>query len=409
MGKIIYTGGGKKVIGAKLDTQDWSQALNPYTQQIEGFNRTIDLKDSTIVQRRAGQSVTAQRIAVTQNNAFKGPVSFVSKTPATCSVDETGKVAWESNGACSISVRAMAAWRDVAIPTMNGPSTTFDYAEWKTGTLGEHVLAVIRKMVDGKTAGATTQNMFTAASGGTAAPAYTRNSSLFSGAFDLTAVTVVTDLTGTAQFPSVLISPRHILGGHAGIGNNGSKVVFRDGAGNYQTRTITSQTYLGDSVRHTVGLLDTAVTTITPAQLPPAEMPLHLPSQRTPYNQSQWTIVTALPMLNIRWTGGNWLRIMNMAGLSQFDTPPKEFSLGIEMSPRPDLASWSSTIQGGDSNGPVFIPVNGAMVLLHCLYSTTGGAFLGSWLTQVDAAMAALGGGGVVTTKANLSGFSIYP
>jgi hypothetical protein len=78
----------------------------------------------------------------------------------------------------------------------------------------------------------------------------------------------------------------------------------------------------------------------------------------------------------------------------------------VETSTDTEFQSWSSAIVGGDSNGPVFIPINGLPVLLHCMNYANGGAFYPANSAAIQAAMTSLGAGSL--SYADLSSFASY-
>jgi hypothetical protein len=256
------------------------------------------------------------------------------------------------------------------------------FSTWKAGTAAEAVNNAITSMASGKTAGAATQSVFSAVTvAGTTGTNVTRNASLFTGALDLTAISVSTDNTGCNEFPVVLISPWHVMAGH--VGANG-KVVFKDSTGAYITRNVVSQRGLTSNTTNGsqvpanyVALLDAAVTTITPMAFLPTTYATQLPC---------FTDGTPLPLLNKGWAAGDFIRILTSTGVN---TSYGASWLNLRMA-TDAYSVWSSQVINGDSNGPIFIPVNGVPALLGCMNTPYGAVMLPAMLADIQAQINAM-------------------
>lgn len=390
MAKLRF-GAGPKVVGISPAT-DFSLSFIEQPTGVPAGTVIVAEADANVATATGAGVANNYRIIVADSFLRPG-YAFESLDTAVCSVDADGVVSRVADGLGRINVVTPVGTRRVSRLHTFSSYAYRSLDSWAAGSLARHIHDAISAMTADKTPSAATQNMFSVAGGGTAAPSYTRNASLFSGALDLTAISCVTDTTGSDMFPVVLISPRHVMAGHVGC-PVGGKVVFKDSAGNYQTRTVLSQsgTGLGGSY---VGLLDSPVTTVPPMSILPATWADYLPS----LSAGKFT----LPVLNKGWTAGDKLRVQVATRVGA----DGDMSLRPAYYASEGFLGWATPIIGGDSNGPVFVPVNGAPALLHCMHFSSGGEFYPSMLTAIDAAMTALGGG-YVSTKTDLSGFASY-
>lgn len=324
---------------------------------------------------------------------------FVSTTPSICSVDSVGNVTHISNGSGKIAIYTpfyILGFNRTFSSTATVVSDEF--LSWTANSLGAHIEASIRAMTLNKTAGAATQAVLSSSSGGASSPNHIRNTNLFTGALDLTAISIYGTAYSSNMFPVVLISPRHVMAGHAGA-SPGQQVVFKNSVGAYEVRTVTSQVPVSLNVgENYVGLLDSDITTITPMKLLPTTWASYLPTL------FELNYICKLPVLNKGWTAGDFIRILRASKI--IDYYISSYAIVLEPSNDVEFSSWSSEIVGGDSNGPVFVPINGEPVLLHCMNYSNGGAFYPANSAAIQTAMTSLGAG--TLTYADLSAFTSY-
>lgn len=304
--------------------------------------------------------------------------SFTSHTPSICRVDQAGNVARVANGWGHISLdtsRGRVSFKRNFLTLVDTVRITSP--QYVAGSLGKHVRDAIAAMVSGKTPGAATQSVLTSSSGGWEAPNYVRNASLFTGVLDLSAISVYTEANGNNRYPMVLVTQRHVIGGHAGT-YPGKRVVFKAVGGTHEVRTVLAQVRVNKTQGEDyVGILSAPIVTITPMKLMPATWQAKWPSYNTDKH--------SLPVLNKGWTAGDRIRIIENWG---FSGAVADF---LYLRPAStEFAGWSSNIIGGDSNGPVFVPINGAPVLLHCMNFAGGGAHYSMYLPAIKAAMDSL-------------------
>lgn len=325
-----------------------------------------------------------------------------SQTPAVCQVDGQGNVSRVANGQGHVtfdSSRGRASFfRNFSTVSSVQRVGSSSYV---AGSLGKHVRDAIAAMVLGKTPGTPTQGVLQSSSGDWSAPAHVRNPGLFTGALDLSAISVYTEANASNKYPMVLVSQHHVIGGHAGT-YPGKRVVFRGSSG-HEVRTVLAQTRIDKATGEDyVGVLDAPILTITPMSLLPSTWRNYWPS----YNSDRHT----LPVLNKGWTGGDRIRVLENYGGTWAENNLEYLFLRAHTS---EFAAWSSAIIGGDSNGPVFIPINGAPVLLHCMNYASGGANYANYSAQIKAAMDAMSTAQSKPTQnltfASLAGFTAYP
>lgn len=325
--------------------------------------------------------------------------SFSSLTPSICSVDVSGNVTRIANGSGIVAIRTPPNIQSFTRTFSNASTVIADvWTSWAVNSLAAHVSAAILAMIDSRTPGATTQAVLTSSSGGASSPNHVRNVNLFTGALDLSAISVYGTAYASNKFPVVLISPLHVMAGHVGA-SPGQQLVFKTAGGAYEVRTVVSQAKVAaDYGDNYVGLLDAEITTITPMKLLPTTWASYVPS----WNQTAY--LSTFPVLNKGWTDGDYIRVLSAQRVSAGYATAK--SLLLQPPIAAPLQSWSSSIIGGDSNGPVFIPINSQPVLLHCMNFTSGGSFYPSNTAAIQAAMTSLGTG--TLTYADLTGFASY-
>lgn len=333
-------------------------------------------------------------------------------TPAVCSLDADLNVGLIAPGEAQIRITDSLGQQRLIKRQMTGTGLgnvvgTYHHG-FRTGSLGRHISDAIQAMVSGKTPGAATMAACSANNYNAAAPAVTRNASLFCAGLDLSAISVI---TGTGyHFPGALISPRHVLGAwHA---PQPSPLVWQRTDGSYATAGILSRARI-DNTDLSVSYLDAAVTGVTPLPLLPATWKSYLYTAGTPYMK--------LPVLSktVHSQSGNLADEWNINNVvAIFGTPyvyGEAWHAPCWCPYAPVLGSdaWYSKIIGGDSGGPVLVPVNGAPVLLGCYYSASGLPMASLYLADIEATMNAMATAQGDATAyslatASLAGFTAY-
>jgi hypothetical protein len=363
-------------------------------------NTTPTIKDMVVA--RSVYTSATNNFAIRSVSPLGGSASFVSSTPSICSVDVAGNVSASANGSCLIDVLHAPSRRTVSrTMALSGSVTTDTWSSYISGSLANHIDLGVRAMISGKSSGAATQAVLTSSAGQASSPAYVRNSGLFTGALSLAAISVYTTAMDSNIFPVVLISPWHIIAGHVGC-SPGQQIVFKRDDGGYEVRTVVSQLHLAAANSDNyVGILNSPISTITPMPFLPSNWLTYIPCLEASAGLGYQRGVH-LPVLNKGYTAGDWIRILQCYSVTSNDA-----YMSLTMHSVSPFASWSSNIIGGDSNGPVFVPVNGVAALCHCMNFTNGGGFYPAQLPDIQAKMNTLGAAQTLTTV-NLSGFPTY-
>lgn len=323
----------------------------------------------------------------------------VNLTPSVIGLDTDLNVSLLSQGQAELLITdSLGQQRKITrqmVTTGLGSTVGPFFNGFRSGSLGEHITAAIQAMVSGKTPGAATMAAHTANNYSIAAPAVTRNAGLFCSGLDLSAISVISGagretMPGIGyHFPGALISPRHLLGAwHAPHAN---PMVWIRQDGSYASAGVLSRARI-DGTDLAVCYLDAAITGITPLKLLPADWYLRL------HTQSAKSYNIKLPVLSKtvhapdgsvadQWSINHAIRISDTQSVwGEITHAPcwctYQPTLGTE--------AWYSPIIGGDSGGPVLVPVNGAPVLLGTYYSTTNLPMASAWLPEIEAAMNAL-------------------
>lgn len=266
---------------------------------------------------------------------------------------------------------------------------------FRAGSLGAHITAAIQAMISGKTPGVATMAACSANNYSTVAPAVTRNAALFCGGLDLSAISVISGagretMPGIGyHFPGALISPRHVLGAwHAPHAN---PMVWQRQDGSYATASVLSRARI-DGTDLAVAYLDAAVTGITPLKLLPADWASYLHATAAqPYAIKlpalSKTVHDTAGAVADRWNINHVVGIRH--GVSTWGEI-KHAPCWCTYQPTLGTEAWYSPIIGGDSGGPVLVPIDGEAVLLGTYYSTVTLPMAASWLPEIEAAMLAL-------------------
>lgn len=333
-------------------------------------------------------------------------------TPGVISLDADLNVDLITPGAAQILItdslgQKRLISRQMADTGLGGTVGTY-HNGFRAGSLGAHITAAMQAMVSGKTPGDATMDACSANNYSTATPAVTRNTGLFCAGLDLTAISVI---AGTGYtFPGALISPRHVLGAwHA---PQPSPLVWKRADGSYATASILSRARI-DNCDLSVAYLDAPISGITPLPVLPANWKTYLFSAGTPNMK--------LPVLSktVHRPDGSQRDQWNINNIVAIQAAPFVYGEIAHMpcwcTYQPTLGTepWYSKIIGGDSGGPVLVPINGAPVLLGTYYSTSTLPMASLYIADIEAAMttlAAAQGDATAYTlaTASLAGFTAY-
>lgn len=155
----------------------------------------------------------------------------------------------------------------------------------RAGTVAEHVEAAIAALVQGKTAGDSTQALYLSNNYSTGSPAVTRNAGLFCGALDWTGMSAISwdgDSLGSASAsPAHLISPRHAITAFHYTQASTDTYVFVGADGTLHARTkLAGRVQIGTSdvclITLNADLPVTGVARVTPFSLLPQDFTTYL-------------------------------------------------------------------------------------------------------------------------------------
>lgn len=300
---------------------------------------------------------------VDNNCALSIPASATVEnlTQGVCTI-ANGVVSRVTDGTCNIDISIPGSKRRFTREMLrSGGSTIYTQTGFATGSLAKHIADNIDAMISGKTPGAATQRLFNADG--------SRNSSIFSGALDLSASSV-----GGREH---LISPRHFIGATHACARTGQQVTWLDTAGVSHKRTVLGHSdkvgatapYIGTDV--TVGILDAAIEDITPFHFLPSNWQDYMPLLQDETNYGRLTV----PMLSQMLDNVNGGRILHIL---PWRRRPASWVSRISYDPDgcsdPTYQPWSSAVIGGDSGSSMFVPIEigGVLktVLLCAIYTT---------------------------------------
>lgn len=270
---------------------------------------------------------------------------------------------------------------DVSFARVGG-QTVDTLISYLSGSLAKHVSDSMAARLAGKTAANkpifTTQNHIT--------PTYTRNVNCWLNGVDLTAISPWNS-AGSNFAAGVAISPRHVAIATHFVYGAGTAVRFVTNDNQVVTRTVTATQSLVDTIPFardlTICLLDSDLpASITPCKVMPANFANYLPNIEkfglTVFGTDYEEHAVTKDLRNIEYLANEnqWV----LACINCTESP---------------ASLLTETIIGGDSGNPVFMIVNGEIVLLT-LWSTGGGGQGTShhkFIPETNAAMASLGGG----------------
>lgn len=327
-------------------------------------------------------------------------VEYESVNPSVATVSVSGQVESVATGTTFIMCRKKHVNNKVAISSLfeEEGNATF-LVNYLTGTLGKHAHDEADELLDISQQ----TNIF---SSGT-----TRNANVWTGDYDLTGIMQHNTTGGNnGHRGATLISPRHVYMAQHFPVEVGATITWVTSANVVVTRTLTAVEsvppvqLLGDvsgdmyysSPDIQIGLLNSDVPgTIKHYKILPVDWRDYL----TLYTNSEVPIVVGAQQRKLyqRW----W---KYQVASTRVGVPAGQERVNINHS-LADRASASLII--GDSGQPLFLPVNGELVLLGSNLSASSCYHAVTFKPEIDAAMTSLGGG-YTTTAVDLTGFNNY-
>lgn len=406
---IKGTGATKNIRGLTYTDFDFSLASTSRQDIISGvISGTTSQKDLILNSVTSATVDNASNLqSTTIASSFLG-VNYTSLDTSIATVDSNGKVTRVSDGTARINSAARVAGnngfytkltKQLSIPVSRLTGQTVkSFNSYATGSLGKNASDQIDTRIAGKTGSAGNTELFSTQDHTNAI--YVWNTSNFLYGVDMTMISPWNSFD-TIKRAGVLISPRSIIAAaHANIAP-GRQIRFIKQDGTVVTRTISAQTQIG-TTDILVETLDSDVPAgIGFAKVLPANFLSYLPSI---------TSTTTIPLVGLFGGGDNGIVVHP----NRTATVREVNNLGINADFQRSASTTRSSfyiadIVSGDSGNPFFFLINGQLVLIDADFSGGGGfgPFVSSYITQINAAMTAMGDPYSLTTV-DLSGFNTY-
>lgn len=383
----------------------FSKKSGPGSYRLDSFayNRILSLPSSSIitVQDRVMQSSSSAsyvtdydiRVVPLSEGWFRN-VNLTSLSPNILSKNHNNFFLYQNDGECLIQGESDDGEIVLTKATTNSvyPATVDTFQSWASGSLANHCSSQINSLIVSKTQ----RNLFTVANGTT----FIRNSNAWPSSIDLSCASPWNSTDGNLR-AGTLVSPRHVIfckhyGFHPTIG---ATIWFVSQNNTVVTKTLTSldAVTVGDIV---VGTLDSDIPSyIKFAKILPANYYNYLPSINNIYY---------IPSLYLNQTDN--AGIMMVFGLGEGITGQGVFSSNESNFYKPDISIYNNfyiPVVAGDSGNPMFLIINGELVLLGVFT----GAFSGSHIagpnnkSEINQIM---GVTGYQLTEIDLSSFNMY-
>lgn len=368
----------------------------PYNRILSSSNSSIiTVQDRTIQRNISSSYVTDYEIRVVPllDGWFRN-VSLTSLSPNILSKTNDNSFLYENNGICLIQgVSDDGETVLTKVITSSGSPVTVDiFQSWVAGSLSDHCFSTINSLIESKTQ----KNVFSVANGTT----FVRNSNCWTSNIDLSCASPWNSTDGSLR-AGTLVSPRHVIfckhySFHPSVG---ATIWFVSQNNVIVTKTITHLNPISSDI--VVGTLDSDV----PSFIKFAKI---LPSNYNNYLPSLGTSLYYIPSLYLNQT--DTAGIMMVLGLGEGITGQGVFSSNESSFYKPDMSIYNNfyiPVVAGDSGNPMFLIINGELVLLGVFT----GAFAGSHIagpnnkSQINQIMSATG---YQLTEIDLSSFNMY-
>lgn len=353
------------------------------TTQSTTQDATFNVYTSATVQRCADY-----RVAVPVLPRLWSAPAFTSSDPTVATVDAAGTVTPVAAGSTTIAINVPGfLTRKFVLNVVQQGGSTTSFSNFVTGSLGRHTVDAITTLLTGKTA--PTWNTYPPpwnAAWALFTQDGTRNGSGWWGGTDTTCIPRISGNNG------VLVTKRDmIFAAHFGVS---SSVTFKGSDGTDVVRSVVASraisTPTGDGADIVAATLNADVpATVTPAKVMPAAQRAYLPQPQNGYPAVFTNQDRALLIGDSQGVAAN--------GVYQFSQAFTD----------PTRHGWFYGTRANDSGSPVFMLVNGALVLLTYLHYNVGGPVLADNLSQINAAIAA-NGSPYAVSPADLSGFTSF-
>ncbi len=390
---------------------DFAASVTPLLIPNAGGMTSATVKDISYDKSVAASTSQGATVTVTPTGIT---AAISTDTPSVCSV-AGGVVTPITTGDAGILVTTPLGTRRYVQPvSLTAGASSKTTTGYTAGSLAKHVADAIATMISGKSAGAASKELFSAADYSLTAPSATRNAGLFSGSLDLSAICFARDLDPTAwqyyNFPVVLIASQVVVfAWHARVGN-GTKITFMRPNGTFQLVTVSGEPVQVSGLDIGIAKLSAAITGITPMATLGAGYENKLPCMCAAPEQPITGAGVQVPVL---FKGG---RLGDYSFANRLDILPLNTMYQNNMANYPSFYGsfllpyqyWTDAIVGGDSSGVTMLPINGSPVLLGMQSTNTGASSIPYLRTAINAAMTSLMGGSTNMAVADLTAFNTY-
>jgi hypothetical protein len=313
------------------------------------------------------------------------PVQSVSVDPAKLSgPDANGVYIGQQGGAMAFSMVGASGATYSSGTIVDTPSVITSLTSWKSGFLGYAFdnsvasrIAAAGAFADSKRRIYTTQDHAT--------PTYVRNSALWTTGLDLTGCSPWNSYEGHLR-AGTMVSRRHFIHADHYLIPDGSTIRFVANDNTVHERTVVSTVLVGTYTDIRVGVLNSDL---------PASIAFY------PVLPSNWR--TRIPGLLYGGAACIHLDQEEKALVATLHNSGGD-SIQYGMAPAAQ-AEWGEGLIPGDSGDPMFLVLGNTLILAATFWSAGAASDLSAYITEINAAMTALGGGYQLT----IADLSAYP
>jgi hypothetical protein len=380
----------RQVRAATLSECDFTPATKLVDHVVSGGSTSDAIVADRNIRTTTGATIAHEAflagIDVVDGSLLTRGFSWSNLTPAVATFDDaTGRLTRVADGTASVVLRTPWLNRRADVAVSQTASSTSETLNFVTGALGRAMCDAVDSRIAGKTP-SVAKPIYSTRDDANAN--YTRNTSCWLADLDLACMSVWNSYAGNLR-AGALISPRHVMMvKHWQIGI-GSVLRFVTNSNVTVSRTLSNVVEIAGADL-AVGVLDSDVPgTIGFAKV----LPSNITSYITQSGNGACVVNTDQEKKAIVAEIGNW----NSQWFNQFPTNTTRLA-------------FNESIVSGDSGAPMFVIVNGVLVLVSTMSGP--GAGIGDavhqHLTAINAAMTTLGGG-YQLTQVSLAGFPTYP
>lgn len=267
--------------------------------------------------------------------------------------------------------------------SLGAPMLLYSLNSWVVGYLAKHLYdAVMTRVAAAGTFASSKQLMYSTQDHDT--PNYVRNSALWATGWDFTGCSPWNSYDQNHR-AGTMVSPRHFIHATHYTIANGTSIRFIEANGTVHTRTVVSTVSIG-AYDIQLGVLD-------------SDLPASITYYKVlPSNWRTWFANLNLGINAITLDQEEKV-LAHTVGNGQFPSIQYAgFPLGAE--------AWAEELISGDSGNPVFLPINGELILVTTHLTAGSGPDISGFATEINTQMLAMGGGYQLSVV-DLSGFPV--